>query len=97
MDPNPTFAGKVANLVPTLPDLDAVAAISSMVAVLRPDDQLTRPFCRRILEEQREGQTYSRAEIEAMNNGDLPDVMLTCGGIECRHQWILAPREPAAK
>lgn len=52
-----------------------------------PDDKLTRPFCRRLVESNR---TYSREDIDAMSNGSLPNVFLTCGGFRCRHIWALA-------
>lgn len=71
-----------------------------------PDDKLNRPFCRRLLEQQQpaadgsQGRTWTRAEIEAMNNGQLPNPFLTGGGYRCRHQWIvaraIAPRRAAA-
>ena len=50
------------------------------------DDKLTRPFCEHLLEV---GKAYTRAEIEKMDNGQLPNVFLTGGGWNCRHQWIL--------
>ena len=47
-----------------------------------PDDEKTRPFC-----EDRVDKVYSRAAIDAMDNGQLPNVMLTAGGFNCRHAW----------
>lgn len=55
-----------------------------------PDDKITRPFCRRLLES---GRTYTRREIDAMSNGQLPHVFVTGGGYQCRHQWVLAEQE----
>jgi hypothetical protein len=52
-----------------------------------PDDDLTRPFCDRLLQA---AKTYTKEEIGRMNNHQLPDVLLTCGGWNCRHQWMLA-------
>lgn len=49
-----------------------------------PDDKLTRPFCDRIV-----GRSFTRPQIDAMSNGQLPNVFLTGGGYRCRHQWIL--------
>lgn len=51
-----------------------------------PLDKLTRPFCRRLLQRKK---AYTREEIGRMDNGQLPNVMLTCGGWLCRHQWVL--------
>lgn len=47
-----------------------------------PADAKTRPFCR-----QRVGKVYSRAEIERMDNHQLPDPMLSAGGFNCRHSF----------
>ncbi|MBM3767825.1 MAG: hypothetical protein FJW32_20750 [Acidobacteria bacterium] len=52
-----------------------------------PKDKLTRPFCQRLLARtKREGLT--RAEIDALDNGQLPDAFHTAGGYRCRHQWV---------
>jgi hypothetical protein len=58
-----------------------------------PLDPRNRPFCRRLEEANK---TYSRAEVAAMNNGMLPDVMLTCGGWNCRHVWIINSRSDSS-
>lgn len=47
-----------------------------------PDDIKTRPFCKAHVD-----RVYSRAAIDAMDNGQLPNVMLTGGGYNCRHQF----------
>ena len=47
-----------------------------------PDDKLTRPFCRRILD-----RTFTRAKIDRMDNGQLANVFISGGGWNCRHQW----------
>lgn len=47
-----------------------------------PDDTETRPFC-----EDRVGQVFTRDEISEMDNGQLPNVLLTGGGYNCRHAW----------
>jgi hypothetical protein len=47
-----------------------------------PDDEKTRDFCA-----ERVDKVYSREAIEAMDNGQLPDAMLTAGGYNCRHQF----------
>jgi hypothetical protein len=59
-----------------------------------PFDSRNRPFCRHLVEADK---AYSRAEISAMNNGMLPNVLLSAGGWNCRHVWILDTRkQPAA-
>ncbi|MBX9601253.1 MAG: hypothetical protein K2X35_09620 [Bryobacteraceae bacterium] len=56
-----------------------------------PDDVLTRPFCDELLERTaRRGLT--RAEIDRLDNGQLPNVFLTGGGYRCRHTWVLDTR-----
>ncbi|TAL08409.1 MAG: hypothetical protein EPO02_13070 [Nitrospirae bacterium] len=52
-----------------------------------PDDRITRPFCKRLVES---GKAYDRAAIDAMDNGQVPNVFISAGGYRCRHQWILA-------
>lgn len=38
--------------------------------------------------------SYTRAEIATMDNGQLPNVLLTGGGYRCRHQWVVASLVP---
>jgi hypothetical protein len=45
-------------------------------------DALVRPFCREHL-----GRVYTRDEIAELDNGQLPNVLLTGGGYNCRHVW----------
>jgi hypothetical protein len=52
-----------------------------------PDDSLTRPFCDHLLQA---AKTYTRDEIGRMNNHQLPNVLITAGGWNCRHQWMVA-------
>ena len=52
-----------------------------------PLDKLTRPFCGRLIEA---AETYTRAQIDDMNNGQIPNVFISCGGWRCRHQWLIA-------
>jgi hypothetical protein len=52
-----------------------------------PWDLLTRPFCRHLLEV---GKNYSRAQIDGMDNGQIPNVFISAGGWRCRHQWVIA-------
>lgn len=55
-----------------------------------PGDKLTRPFCMRLVEQARGGKTWSKVQIDGMDNDQLPDVFTTCGGYNCRHQWLVA-------
>lgn len=47
-----------------------------------PDDTETREFCAELV-----GQILTRDEISALDNGQLPNVLLTGGGYNCRHKW----------
>jgi hypothetical protein len=49
-----------------------------------PRDKLNRPFCRKLLDL---GRTYTREQIEGMNNGQGLPVFTTFGGYKCRHVW----------
>jgi hypothetical protein len=53
-----------------------------------PSDKLTRPVCRKWLELTAGGKRWTRDEINDLENGQLDNVFLTCGGYNCRHQWI---------
>lgn len=53
-------------------------------------DKLIRPFCSRLMQKAAAGQTWTRKQITAMNNGQLPNVFATGGGYNCRHQWVIA-------
>mgnify|MGYP003328644646 CR=1 FL=1 len=52
-----------------------------------PRDKLTRPFCKRLLARTK-SKGLTRAQIDALDNGQLPNVFLTAGGYRCRHQWV---------
>jgi hypothetical protein len=47
-----------------------------------PTDSKVRPFCRRWV-----GRVRSRAQIDELDNGSLPNVFLSGGGYNCRHVW----------
>lgn len=52
---------------------------------LGPEDNITRPFCEKLL--QKKPPIYTLDEIQQMDNGqDLP-VLTYGGGYNCRHQW----------
>lgn len=48
-----------------------------------PIDDVTRDWCL-----QRVGKVFTRAEIDAMDNGQLPDVFVSGGGWNCRHSFL---------
>jgi hypothetical protein len=48
-----------------------------------PIDSRTRPFCLA-----RVGKVFTRAAIDAMDNGQLGNVFLTGGGYNCRHSFL---------
>jgi hypothetical protein len=52
-------------------------------AYLGPADELNRPFCHA-----RVGKVFTKAEIDAMDNRQLPNVFLTGGGYNCRHAFL---------
>ena len=52
-----------------------------------PDDVVTRPFCDALL---KKGISYTRVEIDRMENGQIPGVFTSCGGFNCRHQWMIS-------
>lgn len=53
-----------------------------------PADNVTRPFCLEYL-----GRVMTKAEIEQLDNGQLPNPFLTGGGYNCRHQWLAVESE----
>ena len=53
-----------------------------------PVDGHTRDWCL-----ERVGKVYTRAEIEAMDNNQLPNPFLTGGGYNCRHSFLAAASE----
>lgn len=54
-----------------------------LFAYIGPADAKARPFCRQHL-----GKVYTRAEIDDLDNGQLPNVFLTAGGFNCRHSFV---------
>ncbi len=58
----------------------ATGAPGELFFYVGPVDTKVRPFCL-----SRVGKVYSRSEIDDMDNGQLPNVMLTGGGYNCRH------------
>ena len=64
-----------------------------------PLDNLTRPWCAKIMRQSRNGRRWTKEQIMAMasqndrGRSQPPNVFTTCGGWNCRHQWILAPQK----
>lgn len=53
---------------------------------LGPDDTVTRLFCEEMV-----GRAYTIEMLDACDNGQLPDVIATGGGYNCRHQALPIP------
>jgi hypothetical protein len=53
-----------------------------LFAYMGPADSKVRPFCVKHL-----GKVYSRKEIDALDNGQIPGTFLVGGGYNCRHVW----------
>jgi hypothetical protein len=67
--------------------LKADDAPTTLFAYMGPADAVMRPFCAKHI-----GKVYTRREIDQLDNGQLPNVLLTGGGYNCRHTWLeLAP------
>ena len=58
-----------------------------------PLDKLTRPFCTKLQQQSDTGKSWTRKQLDAMKNGQIPNVWLTGGGYRCRHQWIIDTRD----
>lgn len=54
-----------------------------------PVDGKVRPFCM-----ERVGRVFTRAAIDRMDNGSMPNVFVTAGAWNCRHSWM-AVSDPA--
>ncbi len=53
-------------------------------------DPVIRPFCEHLMDEVQDGRTWTRAEIDAMDNEQLANVFVTGGGYNCRHSFLVA-------
>lgn len=62
---------------------------------LGPDDQITRPFCQRLLS--KDPPIYSLTEISTMDNDQGLPVLDYGGGYNCRHQWRPISEERATE
>lgn len=91
-----TFYRTISDRGYRMVERDLPASIPAVYKYAGPSDKLVRPFCRKCLAMTAAGQTWTRAQIDAMINGQLPNVFLTCGGFNCRHQWVMVLRVMAA-
>lgn len=60
----------------------ATGAADELFFYVGPLDDVTRDFCVEHI-----GRVLSRAQIDDLDNGQLPDPLLTAGGYNCRHIW----------
>lgn len=78
--------------VPSVPGDAATDRGAPLYVFVGPVDDVIRPFCLRHV-----GRVYTRAEIDALDNGQLPNTFVTGGGYNCRHLWAPISRfDPAA-
>lgn len=63
--------------------LQAGESPETLFTYIGPVDDVIRPFCAEWV-----GKVRTRADIDALDNGQLPNVLLTAGGYNCRHAWI---------
>ncbi|WP_291981922.1 hypothetical protein [Luteitalea sp.] len=78
--------------VPSVPGDTATDRGAPLYVFVGPVDEVIRPFCLRHV-----GRVYTRAEIDALDNGQLPNTFVTGGGYNCRHLWAPISRfDPAA-
>jgi hypothetical protein len=52
-----------------------------------PEDRLVRPFCENLLQK---NLTYTKEQINRMDNRQIPNVFISKGGWNCRHQFLLS-------
>ncbi|MDP2319580.1 MAG: hypothetical protein Q8O42_09620 [Acidobacteriota bacterium] len=62
--------------------LNADGTDDELFVFVGPFDKKNRAFC-----EERVGKVFDRKAIDAMDNGQLPDVFISGGGYNCRHTW----------
>lgn len=46
-----------------------------------------RPFCEDLIKRSSRGETFTLADIERLDNGQGLNVIVHCGGYNCRHRW----------
>jgi len=62
------------------------AGIETLAIYSGPDDSLDRPFCDSCV-----GKAFTREQIGRLNNGQGLSVLSSCGGYNCRHEWVWVP------
>ena len=60
----------------------STGAPDELFVYVGPVDEVMRPFCRQWI-----GKVRTRDAISALDNGMLPDVIVSGGGWNCRHRW----------
>jgi hypothetical protein len=60
-------------------------------------DPLIRQFCEHLMERSSRGSSWTREQIDMMDNEQLDNVFVTGGGYNCRHQWIVDGMRPKGK
>lgn len=60
----------------------------ALILYAGPADVRLRPFCR-----ERVGKVFTRREMRAWDNGQLPNAEITLGGYNCRHVAMAVPAE----
>lgn len=53
-----------------------------------PLDKVTRPFCKDVLARTNR-EPMTKTDIQALDNGQIPNPFLSGGGWNCRHTWIV--------
>lgn len=61
-----------------------------------PEDDITREFCQGVFDA-KDPPIYSKAEIDAMDNGQGLPVAEYGGGYNCRHRWLAISEEEARR
>ena len=72
--------------------MKATGKPDEVFAYLGPLDIKTRPFCY-----ERVGKVFTREQIDAMDNKQLPNTFLTGGGYNCRHSFIAVSKVSALR
>ena len=63
------------------------AGVDTIAIFSGPDDALDRPFCDVCV-----GLAFDKRQISQLNNNQGLSVLTSCGGYNCRHEWIWVPR-----
>ncbi len=71
-------------------DEDDVSIIKYRYVGPPASDPVIRPFCESLMERCKQGETFTRAQIDQMDNHQIPNVLISGGGFNCRHQFVVA-------